>query len=272
MIYQIKNGEKAEPLFAGWEETLIWSCLRGTMGELYADDRDNPHSAMAILGDFCFLAGEPDRELVGFKPERCTGDFMIAVPQNRDWSELIETYYGDRAKKVVRYAIKKEPDVFDRNKLRSIAAGLSSEYTMKLMDEKLYHDCRKEEWSRDFVAQFTDWKAYRELGLGVIILKDGTAVAGASSYAAYKGRDGGNGGIEIEIDTKMEYRRRGLATVCGARLILECLERGLYPSWDAQNPWSAALAEKLGYHFDREYTAYEICGIQAGREARLCKG
>ena len=41
-------------------------------------------------------------------------------------------------------------------------------------------------------------------------------------------------------------------------LILECLERGWYPSWDAQNKESVALAEKLGYHFDYEYVAYEV--------------
>ena len=67
-------------------------------------------------------------------------------------------------------------------------------------------------------------------------------------------------GIEIEIDTREDHRRKGLAYACGAKLILECLKRGLYPSWDAQNKWSVALAEKLGYHFDHEYTAYEITG------------
>lgn len=52
--------------------------------------------------------------------------------------------------------------------------------------------------------------------------------------------------------------RQGLAFACGARLILECLQRGLYPSWDAQNEGSLALARKLGYHFDHAYTAFEI--------------
>ena len=65
-------------------------------------------------------------------------------------------------------------------------------------------------------------------------------------------------GIEIEIDTREDYRRQGLAYVCGARLILECLDRGLYPSWDAQNKASVALAEKLGYHYSHTYTVYEI--------------
>ena len=41
-------------------------------------------------------------------------------------------------------------------------------------------------------------------------------------------------------------------------LILRCLEEGLYPSWDAQNMHSDHLAEKLGYEFDHEYTAYMV--------------
>ena len=131
---------------------------------------------------------------------------------------------------------------------------LPPEYTIGLMDEVDFRDCQKEEWCSDFVSQFKDWESYRKLGLGVVIRKDGRLAAGASSYTAYRG------GIEIEIDTKKEYRRKGLACACGARLILECLSRGLYPSWDAQNKWSVALAEKLGYHFSHVYDAYEIYG------------
>jgi len=41
-------------------------------------------------------------------------------------------------------------------------------------------------------------------------------------------------------------------------LILECLSWGLYPSWDAHDMRSVALAEKLGYHLDKEYTAYLV--------------
>lgn len=266
MVYPIKDGKGAAPLFAGWEESLIWSCLRGDMGYLYADAPEEPHSAMAILGDFAFYAGRPDRELAAYKPDWCTQDFLIAVPQDRRWADMIEACFQERARKVVRYAMKKEADVFDRNRLREIVAGLSPEYTISLLNEELYDYCRKTDWCRDFVSQFADWEIYRELGLGVILLKDGIPVAGASSYSAYGGGKAGNdvnvknAGIEIEIDTREDCRRRGLASVCGARLILECLDRGLYPSWDAQNLWSVSLAEKLGYHFDYEYMAYEIRG------------
>lgn len=254
MIEKISDTKTAACLFEGWEETMIWSCLQGVMGEVYTDDLQNPKSAMAILGDFVFFAGVPCRDLVQYKPDWCTQDFMILVPQNASWAELIETCYSDRAKKRSRYAIRKEPDVFDREKLRCAVDSLPEEYSIRLIDEELYHKCRSIAWCRDWVAQYADYDTYRRLGLGVVILKDGELVSGASSYTSYQG------GIEIEIDTQEQYRRRGLAYICGARLILECLERNLYPSWDAQNLWSVALAEKLGYHYSHTYTVYEIWG------------
>jgi len=41
-------------------------------------------------------------------------------------------------------------------------------------------------------------------------------------------------------------------------LIFQLTKRNLYPSWDAQNKSSVALAEKLGYNFDKEYVSYVI--------------
>ena len=102
------------------------------------------------------------------------------------------------------------------------------------------------------MSQFPNYSKYCKLGLGFAICKDNRIVSGASSYARYQE------GIEIEIDTKEEYRRKGLAYVCGAKLILECQKRNLYPSWDAQNKNSLALAEKLGYHYSHSYKAVEI--------------
>lgn len=252
MICELKNGRIAAPMFEGWQETLIWSCLQGVMGHLYGDDRDNPRSAMAMLGDFCFLAGRPCRELLAFRPQWCRQDFMILVPRDKGWAELIREYYGQGAKRVTRYAMKKEPEAFEEGKLQEMARRLPPGYTLELMDERSYELCRGEDWSRDLVSQFADYSAYRERGLGVVAQKEGVPVAGASSYGAYQG------GIEIEIDTRPDQRRRGLASACGARLILECRQRGLYPSWDAQNLWSVRLAEKLGYHFAYEYDAYEV--------------
>lgn len=254
MVQKIDDGKKVEALFINWQETLIWSCLQNIMGEVYVDSLEKPLSAMAVNGDFCFYAGQPNEELVSFKPKEYRKDFIIMVPQNDRWSEVIESEYGDKAKKITRYAIKKEQNVFDKQYLQKVTNSLATEYSLSMIDENIYNQCRANAWSMDLVSQFKDYEMYRKLGLGVAILKDGDIVAGASSYTRYQD------GIEIEIDTREDHRRKGLAYVCGARLILECLERKLYPSWDAANKWSVALAEKLGYHFDHEYSAYEIYG------------
>lgn len=240
------------PLFDGWQETMIWSCLQGRMGAAWADDPGQPRAARIISGDFCFFAGEPDAGLVGNIPESYNGRTLLMTPQNEAWATLIEKIYGKRQKKIVRYAIKKEPDVFDREKLLKIAESLPPEYSIRQIDEPLYHLVQSKSWSSDFVSQFGSYAEFEKYGLGFVILHEGQPVSGASSYIAY------DGGIEIEIDTKKDYHRRGLALVCAARLISECLNRGLYPSWDAANLASVALSEKLGYHFDKEYFTYEV--------------
>lgn len=251
MIYELQERKEAASLFEDWQETMVWSCLQGVMGKIYADSPKTPDSAVAMLGDFRFLAGKPDKALVLHNPEPYRA-FAIMVPEDEEWAALIEEYYGRNAKRVFRYALKKEPDVFDKERLCAFVDGLPDGYNLKMIDETLFFHCRKISWCRDWVSQYKNYAMYRKYGLGAVILKDGEPVSGASSYSGYMG------GIEVEIDTREDCRRKGLACVCGAKLILECLKRGWYPSWDAQNRWSAALAEKLGYHMDYEYAAYEV--------------
>ncbi len=252
MLFELTNTSAAAPLFDGWEETLIWSCLQGVMGKIYADDAEHPASAIAVNGDFTFFAGKADISLVSCQSKQCTKQFMILVPQTEYWQEAILQYYDENAQLVSRYAIKKEPDIFDTDKLEKIAASLPTACKLSMIDQTLYETCRSQAWSADLVSQFPDPESFCTLGLGVVVCKNGVVVSGASSYSRY------DGGIEIEIDTRPDCRRQGLALVCGAKLILECLKKNLYPSWDAQNKASVALAEKLGYHYSHTYPAIEI--------------
>lgn len=257
MVYELKQAEKAAPLFEGMQDSSIWSCLQGIMGKVYGDSLEKPASSAACLGDFCFLAGKPEEGLIEFildRPGEGKRDFAILVPPDQAWAALIEKCLGEKAKRVTRYAIKKEPGIFDRKKLQAAVDGLPEGYVLAMIDEALFGQCRNIGWCRDWVSNYADYGQYRKYGLGAVILKDGQPVSGASSYSGYRG------GIEVEIDTREDHRRKGLAYICGAKLILECMERGWYPSWDAQNPWSVNLARKLGYHFDCEYPAYEVRG------------
>jgi len=246
MVYELADTAKVTSLFEGWSETLIWSCLQKVMGKIYATDLEEPQSALAFVGCFAFYGGEPDRELVMHK----TADFVIMTPRNEEWADCIEDCFPN-AKKISRYDIKKDTK-FDKDLLHKLTGRLPEGYELKDIDANIYDMCLSDPATRDFVSSFESKEKYLDIGRGVVITRSGKIVAGASSYTRY------NEGIEIEVDTVEGERRKGLATVASAALILRCIDEGLYPSWDAQNMNSVHLAEKLGYELDYEYTAYEV--------------
>ncbi|MBC8558842.1 GNAT family N-acetyltransferase [Fumia xinanensis] len=243
---------RISPLYEGIQETLIWGCLDGSMGRAFADNAEHPKAAQIVSGDFCFLAGDslaPGAKELILNFHAC-GDCMFIVPYGENWASQIEKVYGARAQRITRYAIHKDGDVFDREHLKRLSKSLPQGFCMTPIGEKEYEMILQEKWCRDFCGNFLSSKDYVNRGLGFVAWHDGKIVAGASSYTVYQG------GIEIEIVTHENYRQRGLASACGAALILACLQKGLYPSWDAANLKSVGLAKKLGYHYDREYLAY----------------
>lgn len=255
-VFLISEPARVRALFSGWPETFIWSYLDGCMGAAWATDPDTPRSAKIMAGDFCLFAGEPDAELILHQPAGCSANGCILVPQNAAWSRMIAQVGGRQVQKITRFATRKDPACFHRETLARLAVPSDPAIRLCMIDAALFEQLRSNEWSYDLCSQFQTYAAYSRHGIGVAALCGGEPVAGASSYTFYRG------GIEIEIDTREDFRRRGLATACGASLILACLERGLYPSWDAHDAASLALAEKLGYQLDQPYTAYEwdSCG------------
>ena len=247
MIYELKDPSKAAPLFADWEDldTGVLACLDHVMGKILVTDPEHPKSALAVIGDFAFCAGEPDPELLCGKPDR----WMIVVPQNDAWAALIEDNFP--AGKRIRYAIKKNT-AFDREKLEAMVNALPEGYTLRSIDSEMYDLCLKEKLFEDCVSVFGSKEKYLELGRGFVVLKDGKIVSAASSYSRYLK------GIDIEIDTLKEERRKGLGAAVAAKLILRCLDEGLYPAWDAANRLSVRLAEKLGYEYSHEYICYGL--------------
>lgn len=231
-------------LFQGWKSPMVQACLQGHMGRLICRGEG---SALASIGDFCFLAGAPCAELV----ERA--DAPILVPDGEGWRRIIEEVLGREAVPFTRYATRHAPERFDCDRLICLTKALPQGFALHPIGREMYFTLLEEEWARDLCGCFGDASGFLEQGLGFVVTLGGNLpVAGVSSYAVC------DGAIEIEIDTRPDFRRLGLAAACGARLVLECLGRGLYPGWDAHNEQSLALAEKLGYQLDRPYTAYWV--------------
>lgn len=246
------------PLFDGWEETPVWSALEGLMGSVYgcAETGETPEAGVCWNGDLLFFAGDPASRGASELAEAFRGwlgnRYGILVPRTPSWDAPLLKAFGSRARRSLRYAMQKEGDLFDRDRLKAMAAKTPEGVELRRIDRELYTLALEAEWSRDLCSQFASAEAYEAQGLGVAALENGELVGGASSYICYRG------GIEIEVDTRADRRRRGIAAACCARLILRCLARGLYPSWDAANRASVALAEKLGYHEAGEYPVFEV--------------
>lgn len=251
-VKNIRTNEKVKRFFSEKKDTLVLSCLEGTMGCVYTGHLQSPKTALAILGDFCFPAGEADLEGALFWPGCYGKKFGIIVPPDRKWELCIRQAYGEKAREITRYALKKEKHVWDLDKLALAVKSLPSPYKVQRIDREIYQYAKENTWCQDWVSQFENYEAFRDHGQGVAITLEGIPVAGASSYSYY------GEGIEIEIDTYPKYRRKGLAYRAAAALILECERLGLYPSWDAHNKASLSLAQKLGYQLDEPYKAYEI--------------
>ena len=221
MITRLESPAEAAELFDSFEDTMVLSCLSGMMGGVYAVAEWPLCSAAAVLGDFAFFAGQPSEELLLFRPNG--RPYVILTPRNDAWAAEIRRVFGKAASPRTRYAFEHSAAGFVPKDLREMAERLPEGVALSPIDEALYRRCLSEDWARDFVSNYKSPKDFARMGLGFAALRGDEMLAGASSYASFPG------GIEIEIDTRKDQRRQGLARACGARLMLECLERGLFP-------------------------------------------
>lgn len=110
----------------------------------------------------------------------------------------------------------------------------------------------KESWSADLVANTLSIDAKFPGAFGFIARLNDHVIGGVGCYTVYAT------GVEVQIDTRDGYRRRGVATELAKRMLVECKKRSLECHWDAMNEESVALARKVGFEWDRTYWCYEM--------------
>lgn len=253
MIYEVNDEVRKVlvPMFKGIDSTIVQSYLQGHMGTAYVDDPENPAVAQIIVGIFVFFAGNPDTEAAEEMLNNLP-DYNLIIVDSDAWKKRIEAVHSNKFEKFDRYSLEKNPGHLDRGQMQSFMSSLPEGYEIKKVDEDIAGSASFNELSEDFVSQFESVEDFLERGKGYAILFDGKVVSAATSFSIY------DEGIEIEIATDPEYRRKGLAAATASALILDCLDKGLYPSWDAANTESLKLAEKLGYRFKEAYDTYFV--------------
>ncbi|RNA70637.1 GNAT family N-acetyltransferase [Alteribacter keqinensis] len=253
MIYEadVSVRKKLVPMFKNIDSTIVLSYLQGHMGTAWVDNLENPTVAQITVGIFVFYAVNPNtkeaKELLYNLP-----DFTLAIVNSDDWKELIETVHYGAFEKFPRFSFHKNPDHLDQAHFQYLLSALPEGYEIKRVDKNIAKESSFHELSEDFINQFDSIDDFINRRAGYAILNDGQVVSAATSFSIY------DDGIEIEVASHPNHRRKGLATIVTSALILDCLKKGKYPSWDGANAESVELAKKLGYIFKESYDTYFI--------------
>jgi GNAT superfamily N-acetyltransferase len=236
------------PLFAGFRPLHgAWVAVLATdLGEVLADDAARPTVARVTI-DFTLLAGDPARAEARALLDGIAEPASLLAPPA--WAALLRARWGERLRERERVVFGCPP-AWDRERLRQQAAALPPGFALMRVDES--NVVRFRALAAPLVANYGSDERFIRGGVGFGVEHEGRFVAGCSSLAL------GGGKCEFEIQTDLDFRRRGLARAAGAGLVEHCLDHGLEPCWDAHNPPSTALAEQLGFVDPLRYTAWEV--------------
>ena len=219
---------------------LIDAVVEGHLGSAWVDDRLKPSIARLEYADVVIYGGDPHHPTVKMLLETTPFEKGI-LPAPGDWMQVLSEALGDQLIEIQRYRFSEE--CLDIDYLKSLTRNIPTKFKLHKIDLELAKRilADPEHISEDHVFNFDSAEDFVQRGLGYVILDGETIISGASSYAIC------NRGIEIQVNTNPAYRRQGLATIASAALLIECLETGRKPHWDAGNPESAQLACNLGF-------------------------
>ena len=211
---------------------LYRAALQGTFGKQNEFSRGDIADAL-----FVYLNGEPEPESAAWVAAHFRNRPLVCLTEA--WKEQIETLYPDAAiyrrymmKPACRFIIPEAPE---------IPAG----YRLSGMDEDAF---AKHPFSHG--KNYASWAAFRDEGAGAVVYCGREIAASASSFISL-GKE-----IEMDVFTAEAHRGKQLAASCVARMLQNCMERGITVHWDAQNEISRHLAEKFGFETETEYVVY----------------
>ena len=192
---------------------------------------------------FVFLDGQPDPESTAALEAQYLARPWVCLTE--PWAQYVRERYP-HAQLYRRYMMKPM-----RRFRFPVAPALPEGYRLSMMDEAAF-----ERHPFSHGANYASFDAFRAEGSGAVAYWEGEIVASASSFLSMDGE------VELDVSTKEAHRGKGLASACVARMLRDCMERGIVVHWDAQNETSRHLAEKYGFELE---TAYSVCYVPKAR-------
>ena len=219
--------------------------LKSQIGTVYRNsDRT---TSFYDIGNFLYLVGKLNSRFWEDFVRQYGLDYKIIISEDTKWQDFLHRQVGLIS--FTRYSFKDKAN-FQVEFLNDIVTHLEEGYNIVPIDNRIYNYLSEEEWSQG------DFESYQDFtlkgGFGFVILKNNELIAGISSGLVY------HGAVEVEVATRPDEQGNGFAKKLGAAMILESLNRDMFPLWDAHNEASKKVAEFLGYELVEPYEAFEL--------------
>jgi hypothetical protein len=223
----------------------------------------HPYGMSLLYGDVSdkFLHTELKNYLMGYNGLRKASEFLQIFPSELEnridnilgnklcifGSEKDRDNSGDAVVKHKRVNFKFNRGKFEQFRHRNNL----NEYTFCNVDIALYNETNGRVVPNKFWNNASEFAMY---GVGFSLMVEGQVVAIAFSAFMHDEM------LELGMETKLECRRRGFASIVSAKLVECCLERGLEPVWACSqgNHGSYNLAVKLGFEPIAYLPYYEL--------------
>lgn len=223
--------------------------IEGRMGKAFVDDAIRPSVFKIEAGPFSYFAGDASSAGAQEMVEALTS-FASIMPCAPEWLELARDIHGDRLTPYTRYSFSSERLSVDH--LRRLLDDSPHKDGIGRIDAAVAARLQNEYDGFHNLSEFGSPERFAAEGIGYY-LSDSDVITGVAYSSLICSR-----GVEVSIFVAPDFRRQGVALALACALLLECLEKSLHPNWDAANPESCRLAEKLGYIFAGEYQEHYI--------------
>jgi RimJ/RimL family protein N-acetyltransferase len=234
--------------YTGYECVFAFAVIEKNIpGRIYVDDVVEPTVALlcSACGKYLVIGDETNAEfnkaVSDFLREKSNHiKFFDLYASSQEWIEVLSRALNGEAA-VLRFCVY----YYDNNKelLPTTASEILAEgFEIKQVDDVLFEKIAAE-FSPSFKNHFGSTQKFCSDNFGFCITKEDEVVSVAiSTYT-------GNGYAEIDIETRRDFYRNGLAFELCRYFIEYCQQNALVALWvcDAGNNASKQLANKLGF-------------------------